>query len=47
MDRTIRKIKRGLWQQEREIIRGLQQRPPVAARRKEMVMGLTAGLGHE
>lgn len=31
MDRTLRKIKRGLWQQEREIIRGLQQRPPVAA----------------
>lgn len=38
MDRTLRKIKRGLWQQEREIIRGLQQKPPVAAWREEMVM---------
>lgn len=47
MDRTLRKIKRGLWQQEREIIRGLQQRPPVAGWREEMVMALTAGLGHE
>lgn len=47
MFKTLRKIKRGLWQEEREIIRGLQQRPPVAAWREVMVMGLTAGLGHE
>lgn len=31
--------KRGLWQQEREIITGLLQSPPVAAWREVMVMG--------